>query len=345
MTHPEALVRLGVQVTARTPASSANLGPGFDSLALALDLHDEVSVTASPREPGAASVRIEVAGQGEGAVPLTEDHLVIRSLRAGLTHAGAGRPEQQPALHLRCRNAVPHGRGLGSSAAAIVVGLVLAQGLLTEPERLDEQTVFDLAAAAEGHPDNASAALFGGCTLSWVAAEPIAGVLPRAHRVQLDIDPRISAVLCLPDVELATSRARAMLPEHVPHAHAAFNAARTALLVHALAGRPDLLPEATRDRLHQSQRAPAMPQTAALVAAVRARGVAAMVSGAGPSVLVLGEQAAAQDAVRSVLAEEPGQVGDWQVLPLGVDRAGTHLVPANRTEGAKASMGDHQPIQ
>jgi len=346
MPHPEALVRLGVQVTARTPASSANLGPGFDSMALALDLHDEVRVRASPREVDRPAVMVEGAGQGEGVVPLTEDHLVVRSLRAGLTQAGAGRPEQQPALHLRCRNAVPHGRGLGSSAAAISVGLVLAQGLLTEPGRLDAQTIFDLASAAEGHPDNASAALFGGCTLSWVdhRAPESAGILARAHQVQLDLDPRISAVLCLPDVELATSRARAMLPEQVPHADAAFNAARTALLVHALAGRPDLLLEATRDRLHQGQRAPAMPATAALVAAVRARGVAAMVSGAGPSVLVLGEQAAALDAVRSVLAEEP-QVGDWQVLPLGVDRDGTRLLPANRTESAKASTGDHLPIQ
>ncbi len=265
------LVRLGVPVTARTPASSANLGPGFDSLALALALYDEVTALASPRGDGPSAL-VEVAGQGEGAVPLDEDHLVVRSLRAGLSRAGAGRPERQPALRLTCRNAVPHGRGLGSSAAAITVGLVLAQSLLTDPDRLDTATVFDLATAAEGHPDNASAALFGGCTLSWTApAAP--GALARARVVQLELDPRISAVVCVPDAELATSRARAMLPEQVPHADAAFNAARTALLVHALSGRPDLLLEATDDRLHQAQRASAMPPTAALLAAVRvARG-------------------------------------------------------------------------
>lgn len=326
------LVRLDEPVTARTPASSANLGPGFDCLALALALHDEVEVRARPRAAGEPGVQVEVSGQGAGVVPLSEDHLVVRSLRAGLAHAGAGRPEDQPALRLRCRNAVPHGRGLGSSAAAIAVGLVLARGLLTEPERLGSQEVLDLASAAEGHPDNASAALLGGCTLSWtVLPEDADGAvqeraLPRARVVQLDLDPRISAVLCVPDAELATSRARAMLPEQVPHVDAAFNAARTALLVHALAGRPEQLLEATRDRLHQDRRAPAMPATAALVHEVRARGEAAVVSGAGPSVLVLGESAAVQEAVSAVLADDDGRLGTWRVLALDVDREGTRLV-------------------
>ena len=327
------LVRLGVPVTARTPASSANLGPGFDCLALSLALYDEVRVEAAPRAQGQPGVRIEVAGQGEGSVPRGEDHLVVRSVRAGLVHAGVGRADDQPALHLRCRNAVPHGRGLGSSAAAIAVGLVLARGLLTDPDRLDTQAVFDLATAAEGHPDNASAALFGGCTLSWTTPRTGAGVLPRAHLVQLDLDPRISAVLCLPNAELATSRARAMLPEQVPHADAAFNAARSALLVHALAGRPDLLLEATRDRLHQSQRVPAMPASAALVEAVRARGQAAVVSGAGPSVLVLGERGAALAAVAEAMTGDAERLGPWQVLALDVDRSGTSLQDAPPTEG------------
>ncbi len=339
MSHPRPLVRLGVPVTAWTPASSANLGPGFDSMALALDLHDEVTVLASPREPGRPGARIEVAGQGQGAVPLTEDHLVLRSLRAGLTRAGAGRAEQQPHLHLRCRNAIPHGRGLGSSAAAIAVGLVLARGLLTQPDRLDSQAVFDLASAAEGHPDNASAALFGGCTLSWVSQRGPdgAGSLPRAHCVQLELDPRITAVVCLPDAELATSRARAMLPEHVPHADAAFNAARTALLVHALAGRPDLLLEATRDRLHQTQRAPAMPASAALVAAVRERGAAAVVSGAGPSVMVLGNGPQPIDAARQALADQPDRLGSWTVMALRLDSTGTVLLDPEPGGGQSSS--------
>ncbi len=339
-------LRLGVPVTARTPASSANLGPGFDALALALARYDEVTVTAVPQLPGEPTVRIEVEGSGAGAVPVDERHLVVSSLRDGLAHAGLPR-SAQPALHLLCRNDIPHGRGLGSSAAAISVGLVLARGLLTEPhreQRLSVRTVFDLAGAAEGHPDNASAALFGGCTLSWMTGPQAAagcepdpagaaapGELPHAEVVQLDLDPRIGAVLCLPDAELATTRARAMLPERVPHGDAAFNAARTGLLVHALAGRPDLLFEATKDRLHQDQRGPAMPATSALICALRAAGAAAVVSGAGPSVLVLGEPAGTLATVTAVLAG-PGrdreQIGHWQVLPLAVDRSGTHLVVA-----------------
>jgi homoserine kinase len=325
-------VRFGVRVGARTPASSANLGPGFDCLGLALGLHDEVSVQAYPLADAATpSVQIEVCGQGAGAVPLTEDHLVVRSLRAGLVHAGVSRAARggEVGLRLSCSNAVPQGRGLGSSAAAIAIGLVLARGLLTEPALLSDETVFALATAAEGHPDNASAALFGGCTLSWT--EPAPGGAPGqpapAHVVRLDLDPRIQAVLCVPEAELATSRARAMLPAQVPHADAAFNAARAALLVHALTARPDLLLPATADRLHQQQRAPAMPYTAALVAAIRARGGPAVVSGAGPSVLVLGEGERVLSSVRSALSDAGAELGTWQVMTLPVDTVGTVLLP------------------
>ena len=321
-----AAVRYGVAVRARTPASSANLGPGFDSMALALDLHDEVSVEAYRPVPGEPTVRVEVSGQGKDAVPLTEDHLVVRSLRAGLAHAVAagGAPAPAPGLHLTCHNAIPHGRGLGSSAAAIAVGLVLARGLLTEPHLLDDEAIFALATAAEGHPDNASAALFGGCTLSWgdQSGHP--------RTVSLPVASQLRAVVCVPDVELATSRARAMLPQLIPHSDAAFNAGRSALLTHAIGHRLDLLFAATEDRLHQQQRAPAMPQTAGLLAAVRARGVAAVVSGAGPSLLVLGEGDAPLSAVRDALAQTPDGVGrgvgEWLVLSLPVDTTGTVLV-------------------
>ena len=313
---------MGAPVTARTPASSANLGPGFDSLGLSLALYDEVTVVAVPRGSLiGGDVEVSVAGEGAGTVPLGEDHLVVRSLRAGLAHARVA----QPALRLQCRNAIPHGRGLGSSAAAITVGLVLAQGLLVDPDLLDDQAVYDLAATAEGHPDNASAALFGGFTIAWFDEGSTERTEPgtrRAGVVRLPVDPRVRAVVCVPDVELATSRARAMLPVTVPHADAAFNAGRAALLVQALTARPDLLLLATDDRLHQAQRAPAMPESAALLAEVRRRGVAAVISGAGPSVLVLGDGGDPATTVAEVLAG--GVLGAWRVHPLAVDLLGTH---------------------
>jgi homoserine kinase len=318
-------VRLGVSVTARAPASSANLGPGFDSLGLALGLYDEVTAEAFAAADGAPSALVEVTGEGAGAVPLGEDHLVVRSLRSGLAYAGAGRPD----LRLTCRNAIPHGRGLGSSAAAIAVGLVLARGLLAERERLDDDAVFALASAAEGHPDNAAAALFGGFTVAWTDPPPHGpggpGALPVPGVVRLEVDPRVQVVLCVPEFELPTSTARAMLPATVPHGDAAFNAGRAALLVEALTRRPEVLFAATEDRLHQGQRAPAMPLTASLLEAVRDRGGAAVVSGAGPSVLVLGIGDAPATAVGAALAAAPahGAWGSWRVLTLPIDRSGT----------------------
>jgi homoserine kinase len=315
-------VRLGTPVTVRVPATSANLGPGFDSLGLALDIDDVITVEALP--PGTAT-RVVVRGEGAGTVPEGEENLVVRSIRAGLAHAAAGRP----ALRVTCRNAIPHGRGLGSSASAIVAGLVAARGLLQDAELLDDATVLDLATAAEGHPDNASAALFGGFTVSWTDPAPFGrhgGPVQRARTLALAVDPRVRVVACIPDGELATSRARAMLPAHVPHGDAAFTAGRAALLVEALTRRPDLLFPATQERLHQEQRAPAMPATVALVHAVRAAGAAAVVSGAGPSALVLGVGDEPLDAVRDVLSRR-AELGRWQVLTPAVATRGAELVP------------------
>jgi homoserine kinase len=301
-------LRADLVATVRVPATSANLGPGFDSLGLALAIHDVVRVGLAP-----AGLEVSVRGEGAGDVPLTEEHLVVRAVRAGLDHVG--RP--QPGLRLSCENAVPHGRGLGSSAAAVVAGLIAARGLLNEPELLDDATLLALATAFEGHPDNAAAALLGGCTISWRADTGV----PRAERVDVraDLDP----VVCLPAHELSTSTARAMLPATVPHPDAAFNAGRAALLVLALSRRPDLLLEATEDRLHQAQRAPAMPDTAELVHRVREFGGAAVVSGAGPSVLVLGAGEAASAAVTAALAGTEAQ--RWTVLRPGVDTVGSLL--------------------
>jgi homoserine kinase len=328
----EGILRFGSPVAVRVPATSANLGPGFDSLGLAYDLYDLVTVEAYPVAPGERSVTIEVDGEGAGRVPLDESHLVARSIRAGLVHAGVARAgSAAPGLRLTCRNAIPHGRGLGSSSAAIVAGLTAARGLLTDPSRLDVGEVFELATAIEGHPDNAAATVFGGFTVAWTEGFGERGARGRARAVQVPVAPGVRAVLCVPDGELATSKARAMLPAQVPHADAAFNAGRAALLVEALSRCPDMLMAATEDRLHQELRAPAMPGTATLLRAVRAAGGAAVVSGAGPSLLVLGLDDAPAAAVGAALAACGPEVGPWQVLTPSIDTEGAVLT----TEGVQ----------
>lgn len=315
-----------VRVTVSVPATSANLGPGFDAFGLALDLRDEVEVVADAAATPSGPP-VEVEGAGAGTLPQDETHLVHRAMVAGLTAAGVSPAAVQAAgLRLRCRNRIPHGRGLGSSAAAVVAGLLAARGLLERPELLDDDAVLDLATGFEGHPDNAAAAILGGFTISWMAAGA-AGGPDRARAVRLEPDPRLATVVCVPAGELATSKARKMLPAEVPHADAAFNAGRSGLLVEAISRRPDLLLDATQDRLHQSQRAAAMPQTAALLERLRAAGGAAVVSGAGPSVLVLGEGDAVGVLVESVLALTPdGQA--WQALVPGRNHDGARVVTA-----------------
>lgn len=287
-------------VRVRTPATSANLGPGFDAFGLALGLHDEVEVTATfggPETP----VEVTVDGEGAASVPLDERHLVVRSLRAAFAELG----EQPSALRLSCRNALPHGRGLGSSAAAIVGGVVAARALTGLTEHDD---ALALADRLEGHPDNVAACLLGGLTVAWRGDDGAA----RATRV--DVHPDVVPVVCVPSFEVSTEKARGLLPDRVPHADAAANAGRAALLVHALGRRPDLLLDATADRLHQHYREPAMPPTFALVTALRAEGLAAVVSGAGPTVLVL------------AAGDETGRVGalaeGWDVRALQVDTRG-----------------------
>lgn len=313
-------VRLGVPVTVTVPATSANLGPGFDSFGLALALYDVVTVEAFDPTGPAARLRVEVSGESADDVPRSEDHLVVRSVRSGLEHAGAC----QPGLRVSCVNAIPHGRGLGSSAAAVVAGLVAARALLQDPSPLDGDAVFTLTARAEGHPDNAAAAAVGGCVVAWTADDGAPGYL------RLPVDPQVRFVVCLPRARLATSVARAVLPSSVPHADAAFTAARAAMLVEALTRRPDLLWEATHDRLHQTQRAPAMPATAALVAALRERGAPAVVSGAGPAVLVLcpseADAVAAAEHARAATGVASSGLGSWDVLTPSLDALGGRVL-------------------
>jgi homoserine kinase len=258
-------------VRVRVPATSANLGPGFDALGLALALYDDVVVRVADE-----GLYVDVAGEGADSVPRTRRHLVVRALQAGFDALG-GQPR---GLEVVCANRIPHSRGLGSSAAAIVAGLTAARALaLGGEETLDDDTLLALAASLEGHPDNVAACLLGGLTLAWT---PAGGA---ARAVRLPVDPALRPVVFVPTATSSTAKARKLLPETVPHADAAGNAARSALLVHALAGAPALLLTATEDRLHQPYRAPAQARTAGLVGALRTDGVPAVVSGAGPSVL------------------------------------------------------------
>lgn len=265
----------GTTVTVRVPASSANLGPGFDCLGLALDLWDEVTVVV-----GGRGVRVAVSGEGAGEVPTDESHLVARGVMAGLRWSGV----RVDGLQVQCRNAIPHSRGLGSSAAAVVGGLAAARALAARvpgaPVPAPEVLV-QLAAEFEGHPDNASASVLGGAVVSWTEPGPTYRATPVA------VHSSVVPVALVPTTRSATETTRGMLPAQVPHADAAFNAGRSALAVLALSERPDLLLPATEDRLHQAQRAPAMPLAAGWVSRLRAAGVAATISGAGPTVLAL----------------------------------------------------------
>jgi len=256
-------------VRVRVPATSANLGPGFDSLGLALSRYDEV--TAAVTDSG---LSIEVTGADE--VARDESHLVVRAMQATFDRLG-GRP---PGLRLSCRNDIPHGRGLGSSAAAIVAGVLLARALTVDGrQQLDRAAVLALASELEGHPDNVAACLLGGFTIAWTES----GVGQAIRLEPVGIAP----VLFVPAEQSATHQARAALPAQVPHADAAFNLSRAALLVAALTGQPQWLLAATEDRLHQGYRADTMPATSRLVSELRQHGLAAVVSGAGSSVLVL----------------------------------------------------------
>ncbi len=254
-------------VTAIVPATSANLGPGFDALGLALDLVDEVSAEVID-----GGVQVTVEGEGAADNPAGPEHLIVATMLATFDELGVARP---PGLRLHCRNRIPHARGLGSSSAAIVAGILLAAAIGERP--ID---ALSLAARLEGHPDNVAPCLLGGFTIAWTGADG-------AHAVRLPTSSELRPGMFIPESRALTAHARAALPPVVPHGDAAFNAARSALLVHALTTRPDLLMDATEDRLHQDYRAKSMPQTARLVADLRQQGIAAVVSGAGPSVLAL----------------------------------------------------------
>lgn len=300
----------GESVRVRVPATSANLGPGFDSFGLALALHDEVSARITP-----AGVKLQVTGEGADTAQAGEQHLVIRAMRAAFDVIGS----QPGGIWLSCQNKVPHGFGLGSSAAAIVAGLLSARALAGPAGfvALPDSRLLALATELEGHPDNVAACMRGGLTIAWRGVGGITAA-------RLEPVPELRPVVCVPTTPLATEAARQVLPETVPHADAAANSARAALLVTGLTSQPDLLLAGTEDFLHQSYRADSMPATAALIARLRAAEIAAVVSGAGPSVLALPTDDLGARAVAR-LAGRPDREADWQVLQLSVDSSGAQL--------------------
>ena len=300
-TAPDGAVRV------RVPATSANLGPAFDCAGLALARHDVLEFAVAP-----SGLAVEVSGVGAGELPTDESHLVVRAFRAACAELGW----TPPGLRVTARNAIPQGRGMGSSAAAVVAGVVAAWALCPDVPSVDLDAVLRLTTELEGHPDNVAPCLLGGATLSWMAADGA-----RAER--LVVHPDVRPVVLVPETTLSTHVARGLLPGLVPHADAAYNAARAALLTHALTAAPERLLDATDDRLHQRQRGGAMPGSIALMDALRAAGHAAVVSGAGPSLLVLNLNARAVDRVAELAG--PG----WSVQALDVDPDGARVLNGN----------------
>ena len=264
-------------IQVQVPASSANLGPGFDSFGLALGMHDRYVAQILDD----AGLDIDVTGEGADEVPRTDKNLLVKAMYKGFDFLG-GKPK---GIAVRALNVIPHGRGLGSSASAIVGGLSLARALvLTGIDKMNDEKLLQLATEMEGHPDNVAAALYGNAVVAWQEDHHGKSV---AQAISLNVDTRIRAIAFIPSTAMATAKARKMLPETIPHRDAAQNSANSALLVHALTLRPDLLFRATEDFLHQSYRSEAMPASFALLTKLRGAGVAAFISGAGPTVLAL----------------------------------------------------------
>jgi homoserine kinase len=292
-------------VRVRVPATSANLGPGFDALGLSLGLYDDVVVRVAD-----SGLHIDIAGEGADTLPRDERHLLVRALRTAFDALG-GQPR---GLEIVCANRIPHGRGLGSSSAAICAGITAARAVTIGGDtRLDDEALLELATEIEGHPDNVAACLLGGFTIAWMDGGA-------ARAVGLEPSRSVVPVVFVPSKPVLTEAARGLLPRTVPHVDASANAGRAALLVEALTRRPELLLPATEDRLHQDYRTPAMPESVALVNRLRADGVPAVISGAGPTVLALTDDAMADKVVR--------MAGDgWASERLALDAAGASVLP------------------
>jgi homoserine kinase len=303
-------VAVGTAVKVVVPGTTANLGPGFDTLGMALTLYDTLEVTATD-----SGVVVDVRGVGEGEVPTDETNLIASSLLYTFQKVGI----TPPGVHLVAHNTIPHGRGLGSSGAAIVGGVMAAKGLLAGIHEFSDDDLLAIATEIEGHPDNIAPSLFGGLTIAWVADGG-----PRSKK--LHIHRGVSLLVAVPvEASMSTHLARSLQPDTVPHQDAIFNLSRASLLIAALLDSPELLFEATEDRLHQTYRASAMPETTALLNTLRDHGHAAVVSGAGPSVLVLCGHPAERIQAADLIAQTGGDA--WEVHLLTVDERGATIEP------------------
>lgn len=291
---------IGTSASIKVPASSANLGPGFDTLGLALGLYDDI--TAEVIESG---LELTIEGEGADVLPRTDKHLVIRAIHLGLSAAGVS----APGLRVHCVNRIPQSRGLGSSASAAVGGIAIAQEL--SGGALSTEQLVHLSATFEGHPDNSSASVLGNVVVSWT--ENNEGTT-EYRAVSVAAHPDIKVTALVPDTHASTSEVRKVLPASVPHLDARFNVARAALLTYAIQHDPSLLFEATKDRLHQDYRAKALPVTTTWVERMRDAGLAAFVSGAGPTALALHTEAFPEE-LREAAEAEGLRVLDLKIVP------------------------------
>jgi homoserine kinase len=303
---------VGRVVSVKVPATSANLGPGFDTLGMALSFYDELQVEAVAGN----EIFVEVHGEGAGEVPTDGSNLVAKTI----AYVFDRYKQPLPGLKLIAHNVIPHGRGMGSSGAAVVSGIMAAKGLLEGIVEISSGELLDIATELEGHPDNVAPALFGGLTIAW---EDEFG----PHHKKLFVHRGVSPLELVPAHKMSTALARSLQPDSVPHDDAVFNVSRSALLIAALTQSPELMMAATEDKLHQEYRAEAMPETNALIQLMRSHGHAAVVSGAGPSVLVLASDPAERLEAAKLAAEKYPQ---WQALLLAVDFKGATVMTQHK---------------
>lgn len=307
------LIEPGQRVTVRVPATTANLGPGYDSLGLALALYDTLTVESLDTD----QLVFELSGEGAETLPRDASHLVVRAMEAAFERLGY----RHGGLKVTAQNVNPHGRGLGSSASAVVAAVSAANAMVPAESQRGKEWILQLTSEMEGHPDNVAPAIFGGLALSWQDSE-------QYRSTSAAVAGSVIPVVAVPDFELSTEAARALLPASVGHHAAAMNSGRAALLIHSLTQKPEFLLPGTEDYLHQSYRAEAMRPSAALIGALRKAGYAAVVSGAGPTVLVLanGEVQAGKALafIEAFTAENTPDI-NWRVLKLAVDVEGAKV--------------------